>query len=106
MVNSHWSLSVDLVSARALIWFASWGRDAELTRDAHLYLFDRYSRLAKYHRQHGRFDKAARFQSKAEEHVVDDGPPYAAAMAMPRPHRFVQTNAVSARRLDDPDDAA
>jgi hypothetical protein len=107
MVNAPWSLSLDLLSAKALVWLASWGRDAELTDDAHMYFFDRYSRLASHHRAHGRLAKARRFQAKAEEHFdMDDGPPYAAAMAMPRPSRFVQTNAVSARRLDGPDDAA
>jgi hypothetical protein len=109
MVSSHWSLSLDLLSAKALVWLASWGRDAELTPDAHLYFFDRYSRLANLHRAHGRLGKARRFEAKAAEHrpdTIDDGPPYAAAMAMPRPGRFLRTNAVSAGRLDGPDDAA
>ena len=109
MVNSSWSLSADLLSARALVWFASWGRDCELTPEAHRFFFDRYSRLADFYRQHGRLDKATRCQTRAEEHhldTIDDGPPYAAAMAMPRPRQFLQTNAISARRLNEPDDAA
>lgn len=108
MVNDRWSLSLDLLSAKALVWFASWGRDVELTPEAHLFFYDRYLRLANHHRQRGRLDKAERFRAKAEEHDVgtDDGPPYAAAMAMPRPGRMTVTNAVSKYRLDGPDDAA
>jgi hypothetical protein len=30
-------LSVDLLSAKALVWIASVGRDAELTPEAHIY---------------------------------------------------------------------
>jgi hypothetical protein len=108
--ESLWSLSVDLISARVLVWVASVGRDADLTPEAHVYFFDRYSRLARYHRMHGRPKKAARLQAKAEDHFRagggSDGPPYAAAMAMPRPTRFVRTEAVSRNRFDGPDDAA
>jgi hypothetical protein len=96
-------------SAKALVWVASVGRDAELTPEAHVYFFDRYSRLAGYHRARGRLQKAERLQAKAEEHRTGgfpEGPPYAAAMAMPRPSRFVRTNAISGRRFDGPDDAA
>ena len=107
MVPVPWSLSVDLLSARALVWFASWGRDGELTPDAHQYFFDRYNRLARHYRKHGRLDKARRCQAKAHEHeLADGGPPYAAAMAMPRPRHFVRTNAVSGGRRDGHDDAA
>lgn len=108
--ESLWSLSVDLISAKVLVWVASVGRDADLTPEAHVYFFDRYSRLARYHRKHGRPKKAARLQAKAEDHFRacggPDGPPYAAAMAMPRPTRFVRTEAVSRNRFDGPDDAA
>lgn len=109
-VESKWSLLADLLSAKALVWVASVGREAELTPEAHIYFFDRYRRLAEYHRTRGRIVKAERLQAKAEEHYVAgggvDGPPYAAAMAMPRPTSFTQTNAVSRSRLDGPDDAA
>jgi hypothetical protein len=109
-VDSGWSLSVDLLSAKVLVWVASVGRDAELTPEAHIYFFDRYRRLAQYHRTHGRPDKARRLQAKADEHYRAgggvDGPPYAAAMAMPRPNRFIQTEAVGRNRFNGPDDAA
>lgn len=108
--ESRWSLLVDLLTAKVLVWVASVGRDAELTPEAHIYFFDRYRRLAEYQRARGRIGKARRLQAKAEEHDVPgggvDGPPYAAAMAMPRPTRFIRTDAVSRNRLDGPDDAA
>jgi hypothetical protein len=107
--GSWWSLSLDVWSARALVWVASVGRDAELTPEAHLYFFDRYQRLARYHQSRGRYARAAQLLEKAKEHhrgSGGDGPPYAAAMAMPRPGRFVQVDAVSRTRLDGPDDAA
>jgi hypothetical protein len=104
------SLSVDLLSAKALVWIASVGRDAELTPEAHIYFFDRYRRLAQYHRARGRVAKAKRFQAKAYEHHRagggTDGPPYAAAMAMPRSSQFIRTDAVSQSRIDGSDDAA
>ena len=104
--ESWWSLTMDLWSARSLVWVASVGREAELTNQAHRYFFDRYSRLAEYHRSHGRYARARRFAAKAEEHVPDGGsPPYAAAMAMPRPRRFVQTYAIAGRPRGE-DDAA
>jgi hypothetical protein len=108
--DSAWWLAVDLLSAKVLVWVASVGRDAQLTPGAHLYFFDRYRRLAQYHRTHGRPDKATRLQSKADEHYRAgggvDGPPYAAAMAMPRPSQFIRTEAVSRNQFDSPDDAA
>ena len=108
-VHSYWPLIVDLLSAKALVWVARVGRDSELTPEAHIYFFDRYRRLAAHHRAHGRSMKAKRLEAKADEHYRaggGDGPPYAAAMAMPRPRRFVLTDAVSRSRLDGPDDAA
>lgn len=102
-------LSADLLSARLLVWVASVGRDAELTPEAHWFFRDRYQRLAQYHRVRGRAAKAQRLQAKADEHYHaggGDGPPYAAAMAMPRPARFIRTDAVSRHRPSDYDDAA
>ena len=107
-MDSRWSLSLDLLSAKALVWVAKWGRDSELATDAHRYFYDRYCRLAKVHRAQGRIAKAKLCQAKADEHYRpgDDGPPYAAAMAMSQPRRFLRTDAVSKFRLDGPDDAA
>jgi hypothetical protein len=103
MAQSGWSLSLDVWSARFLAWAASWGRDAELTPEAHAYFYDRYSRLAAHHRVRGRLRRAARLELKAREHYRPDnpGPPYAAAMAMPRPTRFIPTTAISGSGPDD-----
>jgi hypothetical protein len=120
MADSHWSLSLDVASAKAIMWFTSFGRDAELTSELDARLFDRYSRLAEYHLKRGHADKAKRFAAQAKKHrVVDepadgppaggppaDGPPYAAAMAMPRPRRYAYTSAVGNRRTPSPDDVA
>ena len=87
-------------------------RDAVLTPEARAYFVDRYRRLADYYRARGRLAKARRLEAKAAaySHLPyvpgDDGPPYAAAMAVPRPRRFVTTNAYSHVKLDSPDDAA
>jgi hypothetical protein len=107
--DSRWRLAADLVSARVLVWIARFGRETDLTRDAHLFFADRYRRLSEIHRGRNHLVRAARLEHKAQEHhyaAGGDGPPYAAAMALPRPRRFVTTNAVSSRRLDGPDDAA
>ncbi len=107
--NPVWKLTLDLWSAKVIVWAASVGRDAVLTREAHLYFFDRYSRLADEHRARGHIGKAARFQRRADEHFQDaggDGPPYAAAIAMPRPGAFIRVNAVGSIRKDGSDDAA
>ena len=102
-------LSVDLLTAKVLVWVASAGRDAELTSDAHIYFFDRYQRLAECHRRRGHGARARRLQAKADEHYRlggGDGPPYAAAMGMPRPRHWFATDAVGRHHPDGPDDAA
>ena len=107
--DSRLGLTADLLSAKVLVWIASVGRDAELTSDAHLYFADRYSRLARVHRARGRVARASELERRAREHLSvagPDTPPFAAAMAMPRPRRLVTTDAVSRTSLDGPDDAA
>src|SRR3954471_21222199 len=102
-------IRLDLVSAKVLVWIASVGRNAALTAEAHLYFFDRYEKLADYHRRRGHAARARTLQEQADEHHRlggGDGPPYAAALGMPRPRRWLTTDAVSHRRLDTPDDAA
>lgn len=108
-LDSRVRLTADLLSAKVLVWLASVGRDAELTRDAHLFFADRYVRLAQVHRARGRASRTRELERKAREHLDAagfDGPPFAAAMALPRPRHFVVTDAVSRTSLDGPDDAA
>jgi ribosomal protein S15P/S13E len=109
-VESIARVRFDLVTAKALVWVASRGHaDADLTPEAHVYLFERYQRLANHHRRHGHDARAKRLQEKADAHrrfVGDDGPPFAAAMGMPRPRYWVVTDAVSNIRINPPNDAA
>ena len=94
--ESRLRLTADLLSTKLFVWIASVGRDAELTRDAHLYFADRYSRLARVHRARGRASRASELERQAREHfdlAGSDGPPFAAAMAMPRPRLFAMTDA-------------
>jgi hypothetical protein len=102
---SPWSLRADLLSAKVLVWIAGVGRQVELTPEAELYFCDRYRRLAECYRARGRFRAAQRALAKAADYCGNDEPPFAAAMAMPRPRRFIVTDAVS-RPHDGPDDAA
>ena len=107
--ESRWSLRLDLLSGRVLVWVASVGRDADLTREAHLFFVDRYRRLARLHRRRGHEAAARRLEAKADEHYrASRGPepPFAAAMAMPRPTRWIVTRAVAGRPPHGPDDAA
>lgn len=107
IVDSRWSLAFDLLTAKALVWIAARGGPAELTPEAHRFFYDRYVRLAEHYRAKGEFNKAARYRTKAASHYLgDDGPPYAAAMALGRPRRLIQTDAVSRGRFDGPNDAA
>ena len=102
-------LRVDVASARILVWIATVGRDDELSEEAHLYFFDRYQRLGDCYRRRGNAARARKMQAKADEHRTLggwDGPPYAAAMGMPRPTRWITTDAVSRHRIDGPKDAA
>jgi hypothetical protein len=46
-------LRLDLITAKALVWVVSVGRNADLTSEAHIYFFDRYQRLAECHRRRG-----------------------------------------------------
>ncbi len=58
ITESLWSLRFDLVSAKLLVWVASIGRDVDLRPETHLYLFDRYSRLAQVYSRRGREARA------------------------------------------------
>jgi hypothetical protein len=102
-------LRCDVATARLLVWVASVGRETELTPDAHGYFLDRYRRLADCYRQRGNEARARAMEAKADEHSIYggwDGPPFAAAMGMPRPRRWLTTDSVSRHRVNGPDDAA
>jgi len=98
----------DVLSAEALVWIGSRGQRSQLTSDAHRFFFDRYVRLAEHYSAGGKPGKARACEARAAEHGIldEDGPPYAAAMAMPRPSHFLKVHAVSGRSSWGPDDAA
>ena len=103
-----WQLRGDLIVTNAILWVVSARRVGEPKPEVHLYLYDRYSRLAEHYQRRGKRKKASRLRAKAEEHYKRSGrtgPPYAAAMAMPRPRSPFFTRAASGRHRD-PDDAA
>ena len=101
-----WKLQAEILTARLLIWIGRVGRAADASREAHLYLAVHYDLLAHHYVRRCRYVKARRFACLAAEHYRAggwDGPPYAAAMAMPVPERWVVVNAVSAQRLSSAD---
>src|SRR2546422_11359499 len=97
MEATVWQLRFDLASARALLWVAPASGTGEVEPDVHLYLGDRYRRLADHHFRHGRRGRAERLDAKARWHLRlgggDDLPP-AAALAMPVPPRPTFTRAI------------
>jgi hypothetical protein len=86
---SAWQLRTDLAWARSLLWFARSGRGGrEPKRDVHLFMADRYGRLADYYAARGAAAKARRMSQKSEWHYRQGGlddPPRAVALAMPVP---------------------
>jgi hypothetical protein len=98
-----WRLRTDLASAKLRIWVSSLGRDAHLSPETHLYLATRYDQLSHHYIAKRRYPKARQFARLAREHYLAggwDGPPYAAALALPVPERWVIVEAVSRVRTD------
>lgn len=108
--ESAFRLRYDVASAQVLIWLARRvNQRGDLTAGARVYLFDRYYRLAQHHRRHGRVSRADRLEDKANRYAPDggqNGPPFAAAMGMPRPHQWVLTDARGQDANGRGDDAA
>jgi hypothetical protein len=105
---SHPFIVVDVMSMKVFVWalgqLFTWAVDPNGgILDSHLFLYDRYSDLADYHRLKGRTAKADKLAAIAEAYYQaapdDDDEPEAAAMAMPVPRPPIRTNAVSATRL-------
>ena len=66
--DSIWRLRLDLASARALMLLGSSPADEDLNPDVHLFLYDRYSRLAALHEAAGRRANAAALRGRAQYH--------------------------------------
>jgi hypothetical protein len=106
---SAWRLRLDIGTTHALVWIANPTGRRLLNPEVHLYLADRYGRLARHHRLHGNARRAERLERKAERHFElggGDAPRPAAAMAMPIPRPPTFVDAVAHREADDSDDAA
>jgi hypothetical protein len=104
---SVWQVRWDIASTWALVRFVRPFGERELRPEVHLFLADRYGRLAQHHRRAGRVGRALALERKAQEHLRLGGgdlpPAVAMAMAVPRP--VAQVSAIS-RFKDGPDDAA
>lgn len=107
----HTLIILDIVSMKVFVWLVAnvFTRAVDSNGgvlDSHLFFYVRYSDLAEYYRLRGRTAKADRLAAIAEAYYQaapdDDGPPEAAAMAMPVPRAQIQTNAVSTTRLRKP----
>jgi hypothetical protein len=100
---AHVRLLLDILSMKLFVWI--FGQQGVLL-DSDLFFFDRYSDLADYHRLKGRVAKADGLAALAEKYFQtapdDDDPPEAAAMAIPVPRPYVNTNAVSTIHVKRP----
>lgn len=108
---SHALIVVDILSMKVFVWVLgqlfAWAVDPNGgILDSHLFFYDRYSDLAKYHCLRNRTAKADRLAAIAEVYYRaapdDDDEPEAAAMAMPVPRPLVRTNAMSTTRMRKP----
>src|SRR6186997_1555387 len=91
-MDSKWRLRYDLITGLALLWVASAGRPNSAKPDVHLYLAERYARLANCYSSTGAHTKAERLLNKADFHYRQagpTGPPPSAALAMPIPEEPV-----------------
>ena len=94
-VVAHLRPLLDIFSIKIFVWI--FGRNGE-SLDSHLFLFDKYSDLADYHRSRGRIARADKLAAIAELHfelAPDDDPPEAAAMAVEAAPRKIRTTAVA-----------
>ena len=106
---SMWQLRWDLATTHVLVWIARPSVEKELRPEVHLFLADRYGRLARHHQRLGHVKRAIELNQKAEEYCRLGGwnePPPAVAMAMPVPRPRLLVDAVARPRPWDPDDAA
>jgi hypothetical protein len=107
---SAWRLRYDVLSVRVMLLLVGGVRQEDLKPEVHLYLGDRYERLADHLARRGLRERASRLSHKARWHYAQAGSddfPRAAAMAMPVPRPRIFTDA-RGKRIDprDPKDAA
>jgi hypothetical protein len=93
---SPWALRLDIASTRVLLWLARPSESRPLRPEVHLFLADRYGRLARVHARSGRRELARRSDEKAAHHFRLGGgewPPPAVAVAMAIPRHPLFTDA-------------
>jgi hypothetical protein len=106
---SVWQLRLDLLWVLTLVSLFTAGRRGEPKPEVHLFLGDRYWRLADYYAEKGSKRKAVRLRAKANYHLSQGhwNPPLPPAMAMAVPQRPTFTEAIGWRINEHPpDDAA
>ncbi len=106
---SLWQLRWDVASTYVLVWLARPTETRVLRPEVHLFLADRYTRLARHHQRSGHAKRAIELDLKAEGHFRLGGgsePPPAVAIAMPVPRPRVLVNAAARAGPRHPDDAA
>lgn len=107
---SSFQLRRDIVWVLFLLRVLTAGRRGEPKPEVHLFLGDRYWRLADYHAEKGSNRKAVRLRARAEHHLRlgDWQPPLppAVAMTMPVPQRPTFTQAIGWRVRERPPDVA
>jgi len=75
-IAGAWRLRTDLLWAHGLLWMARSGQEGrEPKRDVHLYLADRYGRLAEHYAARGAHAKARRLERRFAYHYrrAEDG---------------------------------
>jgi hypothetical protein len=108
-VPSLWQLRWDVACTRVLVWLARPSESRVLRPEVHLFLADRYGRLARWHERLGHSRRAIELDQKADEQFRLGGgyePPPAVAMAMPIPRPTVFVDVVARAAPWHPDDAA
>jgi len=108
-VPGVWELRYDVWSIRVLAAISVARRLGTLKPEVHVFLGDRYERLADHHRRRGAPTRAHRLVEKARWHYAQagfDDFPRPAAIAMPVPRPRVFTDARGRYPHGGPDTAA
>src|SRR6059036_2190199 len=93
---SGWRLRYDVLSVRVMLLFVGGIGQEDLKPEVHLFLGDRYERLADHVARRGSRERASRLGDKARWHYAQagfDDFPRAAAMSMPVPRPRFFTDA-------------
>jgi hypothetical protein len=107
---SAWRLRYDVLSVRVMLLLVGGIWQEDLKPEVHLFLGDRYQRLADHVARRGARERASRLSQQARWHYAKagfDDFPRAAALAMPVPRPRIFTDA-RGKRFDPrpPKDAA